>query len=214
MNTIGREKSQGLLGFHNFTGNDYGHKFVGITKKKWSKIYLDLPSHDSIVGAFSQLGILSPEHFTFEGGELHESILPLERFTCMGYCENGPFTIPALRWKLWSGKNKESENLPPTRATIIPHIQRSDYMSRMHKAYDQAIPALPPVTESGWTRDVKTKVLMPQHCLLPPAPKSILELIKCGCGGICECRYCTCWKNQLPCTSLCKCSEDCTNDQW
>ena len=84
----------------------------------------------------------------------------------------------------------------------------------MHKAYDQAIPALPPLTESGLTCDVKTKVLMPQNCLLPPAPKSILELIKCGCGGICESKYCTCWKNQLPCTSLCKCSEDCTNDQW
>ena len=32
VNIIGKEKCQGLIGLHNFTGSDYGGKFVGISK--------------------------------------------------------------------------------------------------------------------------------------------------------------------------------------
>ena len=35
VSVIGREKCQGLIGFHNFTGADWGGKFVGISKKSW-----------------------------------------------------------------------------------------------------------------------------------------------------------------------------------
>ena len=33
MESIGFNKCQGLLGFHNFSGADWGGKFVGISKK-------------------------------------------------------------------------------------------------------------------------------------------------------------------------------------
>ena len=33
VSVIGREKCQGLISFHNFTGADWGGKFVGISKK-------------------------------------------------------------------------------------------------------------------------------------------------------------------------------------
>ena len=39
---LGLPKFRGLLGFHHFTGSDYGGKFVGISKKKWTEKYLQL----------------------------------------------------------------------------------------------------------------------------------------------------------------------------
>ena len=35
--TVGKEKSKGLIGLHNFSGADWGGKFAGISKKTWIK---------------------------------------------------------------------------------------------------------------------------------------------------------------------------------
>ena len=42
------------------------------------------------------------------------------------------------------------------------------------------------------------------RCLIGPAPKEVVELVKCGCTTKCEGR-CSCVKNKLNCTPLCKC---------
>lgn len=48
-------------------------------------------------------------------------------------------------------------------------------------------------------------------CLELPAPQAVIELVKCGCKGRCKGRSnCSCLKNDLSCTDLCKC-EDCEN---
>ena len=39
VSVIGREKCQGLIGFHTFTGADWGVKCVGISKKSWITSY-------------------------------------------------------------------------------------------------------------------------------------------------------------------------------
>ena len=52
---IGRQKCQGFIALHNFTGADWGGKFVGITKKTWVGAYMRL-NNDSIVKCFQQLG--------------------------------------------------------------------------------------------------------------------------------------------------------------
>ena len=46
---IGTAKSKGLIGFHNFTGSDWGGKFVGVSKKTWVLAYLSLAPDDEIV---------------------------------------------------------------------------------------------------------------------------------------------------------------------
>ena len=46
---IGKDKAKGLVGFHNFTGADWGGKFVGITKETWMKSYLKLTEDDDVV---------------------------------------------------------------------------------------------------------------------------------------------------------------------
>ena len=213
VHSIGKEKSQALVGFHNFTGNDYGHKYVGISKERWCNRFFSLPSNHDIVKAFSSLGTLSSEQCTLTNdGNLHEEIKALEEFTCMVYDKDGPKSLPALRWKLYSKKNKESENLPPCRATLVPLIQRSNHFSRIHKSYCHTHPELPPSTENGRSKGDESGALQPVLSLLPPAPKAILELVKCWCkAGDCSSKQCSCHKNELKCTSLCSCSENCSN---
>ena len=153
VNCIGKEKSQGLVGMHNYTGNDFGHKSVRLSKERWCNKYFSLPSNHAIAKAFGSLGTFSNEQCSLIDGELHKDTKALEEFTCMPYDKDGPYILPALRWKLFSTKNKEAENLPAYRATLIPHIQHFNYPSQMHKSYHQIHPELPPLTERGWTKE-------------------------------------------------------------
>lgn len=53
---IGHQKCQGLIGLHNFSGADWGGKFVGISKKTWVDDYMKLDDDDPIISCFKQLG--------------------------------------------------------------------------------------------------------------------------------------------------------------
>ena len=208
---VGKRKSQALIGFHAFSGEDHGNKFVGISKNHWCKLFFSLPPENPIIDTFIQLGTLTADQCSLQDGSLHQTVQPLETFTCMGYDSTGPSSIPELRWRLWSKKNKEAENLPPSRATICPMIQRTNHVSRVYKSYINPNPILPATTESGWKRDPETNTLFPIYCLFPPAPAAILELVKCGCDTSCSKNICSCYKGRVPCTSLCKCTDECLN---
>ena len=109
----------------------------------WGKLFFNLPDDSPIINAFIRLGTLSTEECSFMNSVLN----PIAQFMCMAYDSEGPHSIPELRWKLWSKKNKEAENLPPTEATFIPLIQRTNIVGRVLKAYNDPNPVLPPVTE-------------------------------------------------------------------
>ena len=211
---LGLPKSRGLLGFHHFTGSDYGGKFVGISKKKWTEKYLQLNEESEIIAAFSRFGSFTSDQLSLtEIDGLNEAIKPLEEFVCLAYAKDGAKTLSALRWDLFRTKNLESELLPPTRATLLPHIQRTNYVCLVGRSYSSTHPDLPALTDCGWRLDEKDGSLKPVLCLLPPAPKSIIELVKCACkaGDTCGPR-CSCKRAKLPCTSMCKCSHrGCTN---
>ena len=98
--------------------------------------------------------------------------------------------------------------LPPTRAALLPHIIRANYVTMLDKSYLTDCPDLPPIEENGWNL-LESGCYTPVMCLALPAPKAILELIKCGCKAGCKGR-CSYSINSLPCTPLCKCySGDC-----
>ena len=61
---------------------------------------------------------------------------------------------------------------------------------------------------SGWTLGASS--YLPVLSIDPPAPKAVLELIKCNCKTECKTLPCGCRKNGLPCTNLCGC-KDCEN---
>lgn len=45
-----------------------------------------------------------------------------------------------------------------------------------------------------------------------PAPKAVIELVKCGCKKNCSGK-CGCFKNKLRCTELCGCNAECKNKE-
>jgi hypothetical protein len=205
---LGVEKCQALIGFHNFTGADWGGKMVGISKKTWMKAFLQLDEQDPIITAFQNLGQnVLPKSLTNDK-LLPLTVRPLEQFVCLVYCSSGPKSLPALRWHLFRTKNQEGEMLPPTRSALLPHILRANFVAMRDKSYSSTVPKLPPVDQHGW--EIDDKELVPVRCLSPPAPHAIIELVKCACKSGCMTR-CSCRKNSLPCTPLCKCSENCDN---
>jgi len=159
---IGRHKCQGLIGLHNFSGADWGGKFVGITKKTWVSAYMKLDDDDSIVNCFRELGqgALPTE---LVNGDLPPQVKDLERFVCQVYSSSGLITLPALRWQLFRSKNLEGEILLPTRAALLPHIIRSNYIAMRDKSYVTNCPKLPAIEENGW--QLNQGVYMPVRCL-------------------------------------------------
>ncbi len=128
---------------------------------------------------------------------------------CLVYSSTGTKSLPSLRWDLFQSKNLEGEMLPPTRAALLPHIIRANYITMRDKSYKTNCPNLPRIEENGWNLDNGKYV--PVMCLSPPAPRAVLDLVKCGCKDGCKGR-CGCLNNNLPCTSLCKCfGRDCAN---
>ena len=161
---LGLPKSRGLLGFHHFTGSDYGGKFVGISKKKWTEKYLQLNEESEILVAFSRFGSFTSDQLSLtEIDDLNEAIKPLEEFVCLAYAKDGAKTLSALRWDLFRTKNLESELLLPTRATLLPHIQRTNYLCLVGRSYSSTHPDLPALTDCGWRLDEKDGSLVPYN---------------------------------------------------
>lgn len=206
---IGQRKCQGLLGLHNFSGADWGGKFIGISKKSWIQAYLKLDDDDPVIECFKALGCISiPAELVND--ELPTQVKALETFVCHVYSSKGPATLPSLRWELFQSKNLVGEMLPPTRAALLPHIMRANYMTMRDKSYPENCPALPAIEENGWI--LEKGVYVPLTCLALPAPQAVVELVKCGCKVGCKGNRCRCLKNGLPCTPLCKCyGDDCAN---
>ena len=200
---LGQEKCRGLLGLHAFSGADCGGKFAGISKNRWIKTYLRLEPSSEVINVFQKLG---EDDFN-----LDRMASVLENFVCTVYAQTSTCkTVKELRWELFKCKNLEAEKLPPTLGALKPHIQRANFISLVGKGYKEPLPQLPPLSENGWERSPDgSGTFSPMKCLELPAPQAVIELVKCGCRHTCS-SHCSCLKNDLPCTALCKCS-DCEN---
>ena len=89
-----------------------------------------------------------------------------------------------LRWEMFRSRNLEGEMLPPTRATLMPHITRTNYIAMRDKSYVPTCPILPPIDQSGWSEE--NGIYLPVRSLTLPAPQAVLELTKCRCRGGCR----------------------------
>ena len=205
---LGKDKSRAVIGLHNFSGADWGGKFAGIGKQSWIKSFLALDDMDPIIKSLQLLGEVC---FTGNPTSLPSAYMPLEKFLCTVYSPKTKIhTVKELRWELFRNSSMEGERLPPTVGSLIPHLKRVSYTSMRDKSYRSAKPLLPPIEENGW--DIVDGFYHPVKSLLPPAPSAVLELVKCSCKGRCdpEKKQCSCVKNRLSCTPLCKCV-DCLN---
>ena len=119
---IGARKCQGFVGLHNFSGADWGGKFVGISKKTWVDAYMALDEDDQAIECFQNLGTaLIPTELT--DGELPPQLEGLERFVCRVYCLSGPRNLPALRWECF-GLGTWKERAYPQRERPFSPILR------------------------------------------------------------------------------------------
>ena len=48
---LGRKKSEAVLGLHAFTGGDWGGKFSGVTKERWTQRFLELDEGSDVITA-------------------------------------------------------------------------------------------------------------------------------------------------------------------
>ncbi len=97
---------------------------------------MKLDDDDSIVNSFRELG---------------KSALPTEmifkRFVCQVYSWSGPIAIAALIHQLFRSKNLEGEMLPTTRAALLPHSTRSNYITMRNKSCVTNFSKLPAIEE-------------------------------------------------------------------
>ena len=200
---IGTNKAMGLLGLHVFSGADWGGKFFGISKKKWITSYLALEPNSEVIDVFQQLGDSDLD--------LARSQKVLESFVCSVYsATTHQKSLAELRWELFSKRNLEGEKLPPTKATFSLHLQRANYIAKVGKGYRNATNNFPPLSRNGW-KETEEGCFVPVQCTELPAPQAVIALLKCGCQGSClKTKRCSCNKNGMLCTPLCKCV-DCDN---
>ena len=140
-----------------------------------------------------------------------ESERTLEAFLCHVYDKSCIIdSVGELRWELYRTNALEGEKLPPTKGALTQHIRRAWLAALIGKSYTSPCPDVPRPEDHGWYRDDSHK-LKPVTSLILPVPESILELVKCVCKGKCVNKQCSCKKNDLPCSSMCKYKDVCEN---
>ena len=101
----------------------------------------------------------------------------------------------------------EPQNLPPTAAAARFHSLRV-YLQVKHWQGEGA-----GMSMEDWGWKVTNDQVFPVATNLPPAPESLLQLIRCNCSSDCSSMRCICRKNGMPCSAACgQCrGSSCTN---
>ena len=198
---VGEELVKALPGFHAFSGCDQTGTISGKSKVScWNTLK---KAERSVLDAFSSLGTTDtiPD----------DIYMTLERFVCQLYIPSTQLrTIGEVRWLLFSKKQHVDEQLPPTKAALHQMTRRANLVALVWKSCDNPNPSIPSPILHGWQQDGDR--LQPVPTTLPPAPKAVLQLIKCGCKGICITMSCTCRNYNLKCTDMCgSCEVKCRN---
>ena len=194
-----------LLGFHAFSGCDQTGEFHGFTKNSCWDVFEN--SSNEIFDAFGNLGTtnLTP----------NIDYPSLESFVMSLYCKQKVPTdassLADLRWFLFSKKQSESYQMPPTYGTLKEKIKRAHFTALQWNSSHVPDPSLPDPEEYGWKWNDGIQLYDAVMTTLPPAPENIIELTMCNCKTGYKTNRCKCRKiSNLKCTELCKC-DSCEN---
>ena len=196
---LGVEVCRALPELHALTGCDTVSSFAG----KGRKAALDIVKADEDSRAsIHRIGECVPP--------MREDLRKMEKFVCSLYNDVHYCKVNDTRCKLFcKNQNLQSYQLPPTHAALQKHLQRANYQAYVWKhALDARILNQGPDGQ-GWR--VRGEALEIAWTDLALAPESVMELVCCGCRGKCETRRCSCVKNELHCTDVCSCREECVN---
>lgn len=86
--------------------------------------------------------------------------------------------------------------LPPTSAALRFHSLRVFYQIQVWKGSEELRP-------EDWGWEVVSGMFMPVKTSLPPAPESLLNIIRCKCKANCDSKRCTCRKHGVLCSVAC-----------
>ena len=106
-----------------------------------------------------------------------------------------------MRKKLFC-KTQNVERIPPTQDALYQHCLRAVYQARIWVSAHDCTFQVPDPCLYGWKKEGDK--LLPVWITIPAVLEACRELIKCGCKKPCS-RACTCKKQELECTRLCKC---------
>ena len=118
-------------------------------------------------------------------------------------------SIADLRWLLFSKYGYEIATLPPTTGALKYRIFRSHYVALVLKKCSEPTQNLPDPVNFGW--ELENGNLVPIMTVDLPAPSGLIELSMCSCKTSCETNRCSCRRNKLLCTDMCKCGDNCEN---
>ena len=203
-NSLGPEKSKGLLFFHAFTGCDQTSFFANCRKKSaWSTWF----NFDGVTETFIKLSS-KPTITTVK-----EAMPMLERFVVLMYDRSSNcIDVNSCRRNLFVKKGRGMEALPPTFAALLQHSYRAAYQAGY--VWRQSLVGqqqLPPPEDWGWK--IVEGTYLPHWTDLPEAAIAVRELIKCGFNSEKGCLgRCKCVRAELKCTELCRCNGNCERD--
>eukprot|EP00795_Rhopilema_esculentum_P004638 gene4638-20913_t len=100
----------------------------------------------------------------------------------------------------------EGEKLPPTKSSLKQHTSKANHQARIWNNAHIPFFDMPPPVGHGWI-DENGK-MVPLATLQNPAPDAVLELVQCSCAKSRYSANCSCKRNNLVCTGMCKCGAD------
>ena len=140
-----------------------------------------------------------------------DELLPkCESFVCQLYNQSDVSEVNKARSNLFNLGLFNEESMPCTQDVLSKHLDRSNYQAAIwRKALTPTIHP-PDITNHGWI--IQDGFVSINWMALPPAPDGILENVNCGCKTGCSSNRCSCFKENLTCTPLCRCQQ-CTNSK-
>ena len=180
MKAVGRHTSRALLGFHYFTGADWGGKFVVLSRKTWMNAFLSLDDNDPIVEMISRHGE-GPISMSTDDVSICQPVLNHWRHSYAGcmFRKAQPGSYPECAGNFSEQKILRAKCFPPTVGTLIPHAERVKLLYGMRdRGNTSPHHSLPNIEGNGWSEKG-----LPIKCLVPTAPRAVVELVKCGCKG-------------------------------
>lgn len=196
---VGLSVCKALPGLHAFTGSDTTSAFSGKGKKKAFDLVVSELAHCE---AMQKIG---------ESLQMDDEVLQgSAKFVCALYAKQGS-DVDEARYQCFCNEKAQSHLLPPCQDALWKHAKRANYQAFIWHSTLNAKPGIPGPDGHGWI--VKNGIISIDWMDLPPAPKAVLELIKCGCSGDCSGNRCSCFGNRLPCTDCCGCGVNCVNSE-
>ena len=192
---FGPHKSNALLFFHAFSGCDSCSGMKGKGKKSF---FCTWSVYEDVTPIFEKLS-QCPKEIN------EDDFAILQQFTVYLYDKNSNTdNVDTARMTLFTQKNKEYNNIPPTQDALKMHVLRAAYQAGY--IWGQALkpcPELPSPGDWGWKPGERGtwEILWTKK---EPISEACKELRRCSCKN--ECKTCKCKQGFLPCTSLCSCS--------